>query len=133
MQAGEVELESEEQGCGCFRSFGVFTSQKHGDRLHLLPESRDEKESYSWLVRQVKKLREVSEIVAGPKWKNFLRKIGAYLNDNKRTDFQYDSFNYTLNFDDGNLNDEDYGVNLGFSSRFAPPVVLHDKPARKST
>lgn len=88
---------------------------------------------YSWLVRQVKKLREVSEIVAGPKWKNFLRKIGAYLNDNKRTDFQYDSFNYTLNFDDGNLNDEDYGVNLGFSSRFAPPVVLHDKPARKST
>ncbi|XP_021745441.1 uncharacterized protein LOC110711376 [Chenopodium quinoa] len=131
MQAGE--LESEEQGCGCFRSFGVFTSHNHttnsGDRLNLLPERREERES--WVMRQVKKLREVSELVAGPKWKNFLRKIGGYFNNKKRNDFQYNSFDYTLNFDNGNYDDDKDG-NLGFSSRFAPPVVLHDKP-RSST
>ncbi|KAL2929871.1 Protein BCH2 [Bienertia sinuspersici] len=99
------EVESQQHGCGgCFRNFMLFTTQKHAtnntDQVHLLPERWPERES--WVVRQVKKLREVSELVAGPKWKNLLRKIGAYFgNNNKKKGFQYDSFNYTLNFDDG--------------------------------
>lgn len=132
----QLEPELEDQGCGCFRSFRAFT-HKHApndvDRVRLLPRDRRE-ETESWVVRQVKKLREVSELVAGPKWKNFIRKMGSYFSDNKkRKDFQYDSFNYTLNFDDGNHdNDDQHGVNLGFSSRFAPPV-LNDKPRSSTT
>ncbi|CAO2822556.1 unnamed protein product [Amaranthus hypochondriacus] len=123
MQATDVEFA--EQGCGCFSStFSLFNTDI--DRVHLLPNRPEKKDS--WVVKQVKKLREVSELVAGPKWKNFIRKIGVYFNNNNkiRKDLQYDSFNYTLNFDDGIHHDDHQDGNLGFSSRFAPPVLLNN-------
>ncbi|CAO2841079.1 unnamed protein product [Amaranthus hypochondriacus] len=134
MEASVTDLELQEQGCGCFSTTfrSCFGSRKQdADRVNLLAERQEYRES--WVVKQVKKLREVSELVAGPKWKNFIRKIGAYFNTNKkRNDFQYDSFNYTLNFDDGVLDDDQHAANLGFSSRFAPPV-LNNKKARSSS
>lgn len=125
---GEAELE--DAGCGCFRRFWL-----KGPRLHisdyddqsnyLLPERGREPQDQSWVVKQVNKLREMSELIAGPKWKNFIRRVGAYFNHSKkRKAFRYDSHDYALNFDDGIHDDEDEdGVPLAFSSRFAPPVV----------
>jgi hypothetical protein len=52
-------------------------------------------------VRKLKKVKEASEIVAGPKWKTFIRKIGAYIKKRKQRNnqAQYDAESYTLNFD----------------------------------
>lgn len=125
----EDEPEILESGCGCFRSFWC-TGQRRvvignsDDRSYLLTERGEHREL--WVVKQLKKLKEVSELIAGPKWKNFLRKIGAYCNNRvkRRKDFRYDSYDYALNFDVGiDEDDNEYGAGLGFSSRFAPPVV----------
>ncbi|XP_019053073.1 PREDICTED: uncharacterized protein LOC109114610 [Nelumbo nucifera] len=78
-----------------------------------------------WWMKAWKKVRQWSEIMAGPRWKTFIRRF----NKNNRGGgggrlgkFQYDPLSYALNFDDGpgqngNLDDE-----IGyrdFSSRFA--------------
>ncbi|XP_074271857.1 uncharacterized protein LOC141595791 [Silene latifolia] len=115
MHGEELELEN---GCGCFQRLWISNDD---ERRKLLSGRRKHKEL--WLVTQLTKLKHVSEVVAGPKWKNLIRKIGAYLtNKKKKKDFQYDSFNYTLNFDDGMHGHDEDGAALGFSSRFAPPA-----------
>ncbi|KAK7271693.1 hypothetical protein RJT34_27799 [Clitoria ternatea] len=71
-----------------------------------------------------KKLREWSEIVAGPKWKTFIRRFNNHnaraVNYAKQGSFHYDPLSYALNFDDrtaeNGAGDDGYG---GFSARFA--------------
>ncbi|PIN20308.1 hypothetical protein CDL12_06988 [Handroanthus impetiginosus] len=111
-------------GCGCFRRFCF---------------GRDEDESYSYLLREregrvphkefwiltiLKKLKELSELVAGPKWKNLIRKIGKICNSrkyNKPTmQFQYSPETYALNFA-GDHQEDDANLLHSFSTRFAPP------------
>ncbi|KAG5590632.1 hypothetical protein H5410_041146 [Solanum commersonii] len=71
--------------CGCF-SFPCFAStQKEGKANSLLQERENR---ISWIVKNMKELKEYSELVAGPKWKNLVRKIGKY-------------YSYALNFDNG--------------------------------
>ncbi|MCE5165912.1 hypothetical protein HAX54_013118 [Datura stramonium] len=105
--------------CGCFR-FPCFQQQtKEGEANSLLQENRDDS---SWMVKKMKELKEYSELVAGPKWKNLVRKIGKYCNPKKssaKTQFQYDSDSYALNFDDAGEDDD--GLLRNFSSRFAAP------------
>lgn len=66
-----------------------------------------------WKVVEEKlmKVREVSEVVAGPKWKTFIRKIGGVCRKNRRAQrgqFGYDAEGYALNFDGGlDWEDED--------------------------
>lgn len=66
-----------------------------------------------WKVVEEKlmKVREVSEVVAGPKWKTFIRKIGGVCRKNRRAQrgqFGYDAKGYALNFDGGlDWEDED--------------------------
>ncbi|XP_054783409.1 uncharacterized protein LOC129290611 [Prosopis cineraria] len=79
------------------------------------PESKDH-----WWSRGWKKLQEWSEIVAGPKWKTFIRRFnrvrpGGYT---KQGSFRYDASSYALNFDEGQDGEEDYYVN-NFSTRYA--------------
>lgn len=69
---------------------------------HVFQERVDN--TNTWWARRLKKAKEFSEVVAGPKWKNFIRKLGGYFNDkknNKRNRFRYDADSYALNFDEG--------------------------------
>ncbi|KAG5630919.1 hypothetical protein H5410_002636 [Solanum commersonii] len=55
--------------CGCFR-FPCFPStQKEGEANSLLQE-RENRDS--WIVKNMKELKEYSELVAGPKWKSLI-------------------------------------------------------------
>lgn len=114
--------------CGCFR-FPCFPStQKEVEANSLLHERGITEDRDSWIVKNMKELKEYSELVAGPKWKNLVRKIGKYCNPKKSaaktTQFQYDSDSYALNFDNGGGVDggeDDDGLLRNFSSRFAAP------------
>ncbi|MCL7023914.1 hypothetical protein MKW94_013576 [Papaver nudicaule] len=84
------------------RDYGMLQQDGQGgdDQFHSNHES-------NWFVKRGKKLREISELIAGPKWKTFIRKIGYYCNNGKninrkRMNTVYDAHSYALNFDDGN-------------------------------
>uniref|UniRef100_A0A5B7BTZ2 Putative stress induced protein n=1 Tax=Davidia involucrata TaxID=16924 RepID=A0A5B7BTZ2_DAVIN len=101
------------RGCGCLRLFCFEWRRQSsdGDNRNLLQQKE------TWLVKKVKEAKEVSERVAGPKWKNFIRKISKYFSQQKaKTQFQYDPHSYALNFDDGFDHEEEDGLLLGPSS-----------------
>lgn len=112
--------------CSCFR-FPCFPStQKEVEENSLLQERGITENRDSWIVKNMKELKEYSELVAGPKWKNLVRKIGKYFNPKrssaKTTQFQYDSDSYALNFDNGDgVGEDDDGLLRNFSSRYAVP------------
>ncbi|KAL2464425.1 uncharacterized protein Fot_52381 [Forsythia ovata] len=103
-------------GCACFRLFCFgWNRENQEEKSHLLQGDKE-----PWLVKELKKLKEFSEVVAGPKWKNFIRKIGKLCNAKKsKTQFQYSPESYALNFacDD---DDDDDDLVRSFPSRFAP-------------
>ncbi|XP_009770423.1 uncharacterized protein [Nicotiana sylvestris] len=105
--------------CGCFR-FPCFQS-KEGEANSLLQQQGEDRDS--WMVTKMKELKEYSELVAGPKWKNFVRKMGKYCNSKKSKgqQFQYDSDSYAMNFDEG-VEENDDGLLRNFSTRFAAPA-----------
>lgn len=80
------------------------------------------------------KIREWSEIVAGPRWKTFIRRFnrnktgaGGYRHAGK---YQYDPLSYALNFDEGHngdLEDESPDEFPKFSDRYATAPLY--KPA----
>ncbi|EPS69831.1 hypothetical protein M569_04939, partial [Genlisea aurea] len=57
------------------------------------------------VVEALKKVREWSELVAGPKWKTFIRRFNHIASGGRAKPppprFQYDPLSYALNFDDG--------------------------------
>ncbi|KAI4376717.1 hypothetical protein MLD38_014446 [Melastoma candidum] len=111
-------------GCGCF-CFNWWR-QGHGARGYR-PYQKGERGTgggESWLANKLKGVKEASEVVAGPKWKTFIRKVGGYLKEKKnrnRFGFGYDAESYALNFDKGMEGEEDAGLLMSYSSRFVGP------------
>ncbi|KAK1434669.1 hypothetical protein QVD17_00418 [Tagetes erecta] len=113
---------------GCFRFFCCFDTLHHHDSestkfLHQ-HQSGDLINQETWFMKRAKSLKEYSELVAGPKWKNFIRRFGrkTKIRSNANTPFQYDPQSYALNFNDGAGNHEDDDLlPRSFSTRFAPP------------
>lgn len=87
----------------------------------------------SSLSRGFMKIREWSEIVAGPRWKTFIRrfnrnKSGGFRHAGK---YQYDPLSYALNFDEGQngeFENESPDGFRNFSARYvaAAPALKSD-------
>ncbi|KAL8492935.1 hypothetical protein ACS0TY_024221 [Phlomoides rotata] len=114
-------------GCGCFRRFCFGRDEEEG-RSYLL---REKEGSQPWVKAKIKKLRELSEMVAGPKWKNLIRKLGKFFNPRKhhdKTAVQFDQYSpesYALNFT-GDDRQGDADFSHSFSTRFAPGYFIND-------
>ncbi|XVF88231.1 hypothetical protein PTKIN_Ptkin19aG0033400 [Pterospermum kingtungense] len=122
MQGEDVDDHEDEvwgKGCDWFSLFCLKWRRNGMDETDdsLLHHRGEHKER--WWKSKVKKLKEVSEKLAGPKWKNLIRKISGYCNNRKtqKNRFQYDPYSYALNFD------KDGDDDLLFSSRFAAPFA----------
>ncbi|KAJ3694923.1 hypothetical protein LUZ60_000300 [Juncus effusus] len=101
------------------------------DPTRRSPSSPARTRWWSGGTRALMKLREWSELVAGPRWKTFIRRF----NRNGRssapnagrfgsTRFQYDPLSYALNFDEGHgaaSPEGDYTGYRDFSTRFVVP------------
>ncbi|KAK9280312.1 hypothetical protein L1049_014000 [Liquidambar formosana] len=129
----EDDYEETFTGCGCGWLWQLCFRRKHGSYRYLLQQQGEKRES--WFVEKVKKVKQVSEVVAGPKWKNFIRRFRGYCNNNNNNNnnnkrrmhqFQYDPRSYALNFDDGVIDREVDGAHLGFSARFAAPIKINN-------
>lgn len=86
-------------------------------------------------INALKKIREWSEIVAGPRWKTFIRRFNRNKSSGRNSSkFQYDPLGYALNFDEGPLENGDSELEneymvRNFSSRYASrtPVSITSK------
>ncbi|KAI4335613.1 hypothetical protein L6164_014245 [Bauhinia variegata] len=112
MEDDEYMKEREEVsgcGCGCFRICGLkwWQSNREGGKE-------------GWVIEQLKKAKEVSEVIAGPKWKTFIRKMSGYGHgkNKQKNRFQYDEHSYALNFNSG-AQSEDEDMPPSFSARFS--------------
>ncbi|KAF2317108.1 hypothetical protein GH714_011822 [Hevea brasiliensis] len=98
--------------------------QRESKRFLLSFKEGDNQHEESWVMRQLKKVKEVSEVVAGPKWKTFIRKVGGYIKNTKKqknnydNQFHYDPESYALNFDAGVDREDDLLLPV-FSSKLA--------------
>lgn len=86
-------------------------------------------------LRSLRKVREWSEIAAGPKWKTFIRRFNRKAHRHGR--FNYDALDYARNFDEGQNGDVDEeegeeGAGFrNFSARFASlPGSIRSAPAK---
>ncbi|KAK4265308.1 hypothetical protein QN277_026376 [Acacia crassicarpa] len=96
------EYEQEGGWCGCFRSALGYRWQR------LRPEDDNDGGGGGgvWVMNKLRKMKEASEVIGGPKWKKtFIRKINC--NRKQKIRFQYDEHSYALNFDSGSNSEED--------------------------
>ncbi|KVH88699.1 uncharacterized protein LOC112501801 [Cynara cardunculus var. scolymus] len=106
---------------GCFRLFCCFDTHHDGETAGFLHhQSGDLIAQDTWFMKRAKSLKEFSEVVAGPKWKNFIRRFSKRpkTRSNANTPFQYDPQSYALNFND---HEDDDLLPRSFSTRYAPP------------
>ncbi|TKY63250.1 hypothetical protein E2542_SST13119 [Spatholobus suberectus] len=105
--------------CFCIPCFGSKTTSSSGlgwwERMRT-PENKER-----WWAKGWSKIREWSELVAGPKWKTFIRRFNKNraIGYTKQGSFQYDPRSYARNFDDGMGEKYDEGFAYDFSSRYA--------------
>ncbi|CAL0317249.1 unnamed protein product [Lupinus luteus] len=90
---GNSQIKFSNKACTCF-----YISSQWWKRIL---ENSNINKIEKWWSQGFKKLREWTQIVAGPKWINFIRRF-----DKKRTiSLNYDPLSYALNFDDGSNDD----------------------------
>ncbi|XP_010913558.1 uncharacterized protein [Elaeis guineensis] len=132
--------------CCCFwipwtsgRSSSAPSSVEWWQRIRASERSDERRPSVEgwWWWRAVMKVREWSELAAGPRWKTFIRRFnrnprhgGGSVVRMGSSRFQYDPLSYALNFDEGHGGspDGDYTGYGDFSTRFAVPPA----PAKSS-
>ncbi|KAK9278818.1 hypothetical protein L1049_028397 [Liquidambar formosana] len=116
--------------CCCIPFFRPQRSRTAG--LGLWENARAAENEERWWTRgfkAVKKVREWSELVAGPRWKTFIRRFNRTRSGgggSRHGKYQYDPLSYTLNFDEGpgqNGYFDDDDDSRGFSARYAPVPV----------
>lgn len=103
-----VEDYDEEMGtsssCGCVRGlcFRWCPNKINVTRRHLLLQQNGEREE-NFVANKLRQFKQLSEVLGGPKWKNFIRffSLHAGINKKRRIQYRYDLQSYTLNFDDG--------------------------------
>lgn len=84
------------------------------------------------------KVREWSELVAGPRWKTFIRRFNRSRSGVSRHapgKYQYDPLSYALNFDEGHngdFDDEGYDGLRNFSTRYAAAPPLKSVPTNSN-
>lgn len=101
------------------------------------PEYNSERSLWSRGIDALMKIREWSEIVAGPRWKTFIRRFNRNKSFGRQSPkFQYDPLDYALNFDEGALDNGDSEMEneymvRNFSSRYASrtTVPITSKPS----
>ncbi|XP_074558651.1 uncharacterized protein LOC141814610 [Curcuma longa] len=124
--------------CCCFFPF----SRSSWKRVDAPAPGADGRSRWGRVREAAMKVREWSELVAGPRWKTFLRRFGRNPSRGRTpppgmTRFGYDAWSYSLNFDEGHGDDDDddqegpQGVGCrGFSARLATsPPALSKFPA----
>ncbi|KAM0021158.1 hypothetical protein Hdeb2414_s0024g00647721 [Helianthus debilis subsp. tardiflorus] len=111
----------------CFRLFCCFDNHQDVETttfLYQQQQSGDMINKDTWFMKRAKSLKEYSEVVAGPKWKNFIRRFSRGVKttkSNANTLFQYDPQSYALNFNGEDDHEDDDLLPRSFSTRFAPP------------
>ncbi|XP_022752221.1 uncharacterized protein LOC111300909 [Durio zibethinus] len=110
-------------GCDCLGGLCWWRRSRNEGHGYLLQAGEIRE---TWLKKKAKKLKEMSEVLTGPKWKNFIRRFSIYgINKKRRSmQFQYDPQSYELNFDEGIHRKVDAGF-PDFSARFAAPAGIH--------
>ncbi|KAL1318129.1 hypothetical protein HN51_070389 [Arachis hypogaea] len=117
----QEERFNQNRGCNCF-CIPCFQRCYRGSP-HWEGIRSEKKEQ--WWKRCYKKVREWSEISAGPKWKTFIRRLnyGGGGRDRpymKNGGFHYDPMSYANNFDESAVkNDDDAVAAISFSVRYA--------------
>ncbi|XP_044479694.1 uncharacterized protein LOC123206529 [Mangifera indica] len=108
--------------CCCF-NFPCFKSRQ-SSTAGLPWWNRIQSQNRWWTpaVTAFRRVREWSEIVAGPNWKTFIRRFNRNKSNNAHGKFQYDPLSYSLNFEENcNLDhDNDFSGFRDFSTKYAP-------------
>ncbi|KAK2358022.1 hypothetical protein QL285_095242 [Trifolium repens] len=107
-------------GCGWLRVFTAKWWQRRDEEgKHLLDEGNRGEET--WVMEKLRNMKETSEVIAGPKWKTFIRKISGYGKKQQKNRFQYDAHSYALNFNSGAQSEDEEYLPPSFSTRFSNP------------
>ncbi|KAK8683024.1 hypothetical protein V6N13_039099 [Hibiscus sabdariffa] len=119
MQVHRVEYEDKVRGNGC-SCFSIFCFKwrpfNDVDESYTMLHRRGKGHTGTWWKSKLNKMKEVSEKIAGPKWKNFIREVSGswHKRECQNNRFQYDpcSYAYALNFDIGDDTSEFLFQNL---------------------
>jgi hypothetical protein len=113
-------------GCGWLRVFTAKWWQRRDEEgKHLLDEGNRGEET--WVMEKLRNMKETSEVIAGPKWKTFIRKISGYGKKQQKNRFQYDAHSYALNFNSGAQSEDEEYLPPSFSTRFSNPFPANSR------
>lgn len=113
------------QSCCCFWNYPCFQTRQPDNWERVSPPEKEQEIAgglWGKGINTLKKVREWSELVAGPKWKTFIRRFNRATVRSKTGKFQYDPLSYALNFDEGQWQDSQLEKDWpawDFSARFA--------------
>ncbi|KAM3711337.1 hypothetical protein ACB094_01G101800 [Castanea mollissima] len=118
--------------CGCFQGlcFRWFPNDNGGGTYRYLIQQQSGEKKEDWLVNKMRRVKQFSALLGGPKWKNFIRLFSMHgINKKGRVQFQYDLQNYALNFDDGINGEVEDDAYLDFIHQYVAPLGITEGEA----